>query len=67
MITKEVLIDSLNSLPERFTLDEVMERMYVLHKIELAREKSKVGKNYSIAEARKKLSRWLKSNGTKKH
>jgi hypothetical protein len=66
MLTKELLINTINSLPEKFSLDDVMERMYVLNKIEIAREKSKAGKTYSSTEARKKMAKWLKSDGTKK-
>jgi hypothetical protein len=65
MLTKEILFDSLKNMPERFTLDEVMQRMYVLNKIESAKEKSKAGKTYSTTEAKKMLSKWLKSSGTK--
>lgn len=66
MLTKEVLMNSLRDLPETFTLDEVMERMYVLNKIETAKEKSRLGKTYSTTEAKKMLSKWSKSGGTKK-
>ena len=66
MLTKEILLSSLSDLPEKFTLDEVMERMYVLNKIESAKEKSKAGKTYSTTEAKKILSKWSKSGGTKK-
>jgi hypothetical protein len=66
MLTKEILFSSLKDLPEKFTLDEVMQRMYVLNRIESAREKSKLGKTYSTTEAKKMLSKWSGSGGTKK-
>lgn len=66
MLTKEVLLNTINDMPDKFTLDEIMERMYVLHKIEQAREKSLQGKTFTTQEAKKKLSKWLKSGGTKK-
>ncbi len=53
-------------MPDKFTLDEVMQRMYVLNKIESAKEKSKARKTYSTTEAKKMLSKWSKSGGTKK-
>jgi hypothetical protein len=60
MLTKNQVLATLNNLPDKFTLDEVMQRMYVLNKIERAREKSRKGKTHSTTEARKKLSKWLK-------
>jgi hypothetical protein len=60
MLTKELVIATIDNLPDKFTLDEIMQRMYVLHKIEKARAKSKKGKTFSTAEARKKLSKWLR-------
>lgn len=60
MLTKQLVLASIDDLPEKFTLEEVMQRMYVLHKIEKARKKSKEGKTYSTAAAKKKLAKWLK-------
>jgi hypothetical protein len=65
MLTKDAILSSLKDIPETVTLDEVIERMYVLNKIESAKEKSKEGKTYSTTEAKKMLSKWSKSNGTK--
>ncbi len=65
-MTKEALLSSLKDMPDKFTLDEVMQRMYVLNKIESAKEKSKARKTYSTTEAKKMLSKWSKSGGTKK-
>jgi hypothetical protein len=60
MLTKELVTASMENLPEHFTLDEIMQQLYVLHKIEKAREKSKQGKTVSTKEAKKKLAKWLK-------
>ena len=60
MLTKQLVTDAINNLPEKFTLDEIMQCMYVLNKIEQAREKSKQGKTLSTREAKKKLAKWLK-------
>ena len=59
MLTKELVTASMENLPEQFTLDEIMQQLYVLHKIEKAREKSKQGKAVSTKEAKKKLAKWL--------
>ncbi len=60
MLTKSLVTAAISDLPEKFTLDEIMQRMYLLHKIEKARQKSKEGKTYSTTEAKKKLQKWLK-------
>ena len=60
MLTKELVLSSIDELPEKFTLDEIMQRIYVLHKIEKARKKSRQGKTFSTIEARRKLAKWLK-------
>jgi hypothetical protein len=60
MLTKQLVQNAISDLPERFTLDEVIQRIYVLNKIESARKKSKEGKTYSTTEAKKKLAKWLK-------
>ena len=60
MLTKTIVAAAINDLPEKFTLDEIMQRIYLLHKIEKARQKSKEGKTYSTTEAKKKLQKWLK-------
>jgi hypothetical protein len=60
MLTKQLVQNALIDLPDKFTLDEVVERMYVLHKIENARKKSREGKTFSTAEAKKRLAKWLK-------
>ena len=55
LLTKKLLHDTIDDLPNNFTLDEIMQRIYVLHKIEKARAKSKQGKTFSTREARKKI------------
>ena len=59
-LTKQLVTAAISDLPDKFTLDEIMQRMYVLHKIQRAREKSKQGKTYSTKEAKKRLAKWLK-------
>jgi hypothetical protein len=66
MITKELVQNVLNDMPDKFTLDEIMQRMYVLHKIELGLEQSEKGETFSMDEAKKKHSKWLKSGGRSK-
>ena len=66
MLTKELVLYSLSDLPSRFTLDEIMERIYLLHKIELGLEQSRNGETISMEEAKQLHSKWLKSAGPDK-
>lgn len=60
MLDKNKVIDSLHSLPDNFTLDELIDRLVLVEKIEKGLEQSKEGKVYSSAEAKQQLKRWLK-------
>lgn len=59
VLTKRALLKSVKELPDEFTIDELMERLIVLQKIERGLKEMKEGKGLSTAEARKRLARWL--------
>lgn len=60
MLVKEKVLETIQSLPEKFSLDEVIERLIVLHKIEIGLTQVEEGKTYSNEEAREKMKKWLK-------
>lgn len=60
MLTKEQLLQTINDLPDKFTLDDVLDRVILLDKIEQGLEQSKAGQTKSTKEAREKLNKWLK-------
>ncbi len=60
MITKEKLIDAIKKLPEGFTLEQVIEELILLDKIEKGVNDIDEGRIYSNKEAEKRLSKWLK-------
>lgn len=57
---KTQLIETLQDLPEEFSVDDLIERLVILQKIEEGREQIKFGKFYTEEEAKKKLDTWLK-------
>lgn len=59
MLTKEKLIETINRLPEKFTLDDVMERIVLLAKIEKGLQQIEEGKVLSNDEMKKRLGKWL--------
>jgi hypothetical protein len=58
MIQKKKLLETINNLPDEFSIDELVERLIVIQKIENAQKQSKEGKKFSEAEARVKVRRW---------
>lgn len=60
MITKNSVLTTLEEMPERFSVDEFLDRLIFLHKIEEGLEDSRKGRVYSTTEARRKLKKWLK-------
>ncbi len=60
MLTKKKIIETIKSLPDKFSVDEVIDRIILLQKIELGIEQSNKGDTHSTIEAKKKLKKWLK-------
>jgi len=59
MITKAKLIASLQDLPEEFSIDELIERLIVIQKIEEGQKQAREGRTNTTEEAKQKLSKWL--------
>lgn len=59
MLTKEKLLQTLKDLPDKFSVEELFERIILLQKIELGMEQSDIGEVYSTDEAKDKLKKWL--------
>lgn len=60
MLSRTKVIKSIKELPDSFSIEELFDRIIFLNKIEIGRQQSKAGKTFSTAEAKKKLSKWLK-------
>ena len=61
MITleKEKTMESLHDLPKRTTVEEAMERLYLLAKIEKGITQADEGQCISHEEAKEKMKKWL--------
>jgi hypothetical protein len=59
MITKEQLIETINQLPLEFSLDEVIDKIVLLEKIEKGLQQSQKGKVTPDEDLDKKLPEWL--------
>jgi len=60
MLTKEKVINSLQDMPDKFSIDELIDKLILLQKIETGLEQSKNGKVYSTQEAKEMLKQWSK-------
>jgi len=60
MITKTQIIDSLSNLPENLTLDQVIDHLVVIEKIQQGLDDSANGRVYNKEQAKDKLKKWLK-------
>jgi len=59
MLTKEKLIKTIQDLPDKFTLDDLLDRIVLLQKIEIGLEQSDNKQTKSTVQAKASLYRWL--------
>lgn len=55
MLTKEKVINSLPDMPDTFSMDELMDILILLQKVETGLEQSKKGEVFSAEEAKEML------------
>jgi hypothetical protein len=56
---KSAVLDSISNLPEEFSIDEIIERLIIIEKIDKGRQQVKEGKTNSEEQAKTKLGKWL--------
>ncbi|MBK9596892.1 MAG: hypothetical protein IPO60_00860 [Flavobacteriales bacterium] len=47
-------------MPDRFSVDDIVDRMIILEKLERAMADSEAGRTFTMAEAKKRHAKWLK-------
>ena len=57
---KSTIIHTLNELPSKFNLDEFLERLIVIEKIDEGMEEAKAGKTISHDKVKKLVAKWHK-------
>ena len=57
---KSTVIHTLNELPQKFDLDEFLERLIVIQKIDEGLEDAKIGKTISHNKVKKMVAKWNK-------
>jgi len=60
MLTKAQVFDTLEKMPERFSLDQLFDKLLFINKVEIGLLQSENGQVNSKEQAKQKLSKWLK-------
>ncbi len=59
MLVKQEVIKSFNEMPNEFSIDDAIDKLIVINKIQKAELEIKEGKGLSTTEAKKKLNKLL--------
>jgi hypothetical protein len=57
---KEQVLKAIQELPQDATLEDAMERLYLLYKVERGIKQADAGQKISQGEAKKRMNKWLK-------
>ena len=60
MLTRTQVFDTLETMPEQFSLDDFFDKLLFINKVEIGLSQSLNGQVNSKEEAKQKLSKWLK-------
>ena len=59
MLTKELVNNQIKEMPNEFTLDELIERLLVVEKVNQGLNEVELGKTVSEEELDKKMAKWF--------
>lgn len=59
MSTKEQMLKAIRELPNDATVEDAMERLYLLYKVERGIAQAEAGQKVSQEEARSRMARWF--------
>ena len=60
MLTKEKIKKTVDALPDDFTLEDLIEELIVINKIEKGLQDVKDGNVFTTKQAKQRLGKWLK-------
>jgi hypothetical protein len=60
MLTRELIYQTVNKLPERFSMEDLVEQLFFIEKVKKGLEQSQNGQINSKEQTKYKLSKWLK-------
>jgi hypothetical protein len=56
---KATVLESISKLPDEFSIDEIIERLVIIEKVEKGRQQVKEGKINTEDQTKAKLGKWL--------
>ncbi len=59
MMTKEQILRALDALPADSHIEDAIERLHLLYKVERGLAQAETGQKVTQEEARKRMARWL--------
>ena len=59
MLTKDKLLDSIKDFPAEFSIDDLVERLIFVQKVENSVAQGERGETYSTEQLKGKLAKWL--------
>jgi len=59
MLTKEKVLRIITEMPDTFSVDDLLDRLVLLQKVENGIAQSDAGEKVSVEEARGALNKWL--------
>ena len=60
MLKKSQLIETIQNMPEDIVLDDLLDSLVLIQKVETGLEQSKSGQTLTTEQAKQKLEKWLK-------
>ncbi|EKB49306.1 MULTISPECIES: hypothetical protein [Cyclobacteriaceae] len=60
MITKEKVLETLKTMPNEFSIDDLMDKLILLNKVQVGMEQAKKGDSYTSDQAKKLIKEWSK-------
>jgi hypothetical protein len=60
MITKEKVLQTLKEMPDQFSIDDLMDKLILINKIEIGIDQISKWETFSSEEAKKMIQEWSK-------
>ncbi len=60
LLDKKKVLKSIRSMPDKFSVDDVVDRMMLLNAVEEGMADVRTGRTMTLAEAKKHFAKWLK-------
>ena len=60
MLTKERIKKTIDALPENFTIEDIIEELILIDKIEQGKKDIRENKTHTTEDVRERLQKWLK-------